>query len=101
MPSRYSPPLPIILAARVVLSARHHTIRHHHFDLHTFPKPELDALARLLGALVGRLHVRGATKLPTRGWSRADRLYVLDSAVRLAGVHEAAYLAFCRLRSGR
>jgi uncharacterized protein (DUF2252 family) len=66
-------------------------------DLHTFPSRELDALARLLGALVGRAHARGATLPPKRSWSVADRSHVIDSAARLAGMHEAAYLAFCRL----
>ena len=66
-------------------------------DLHTFPSRELDALARLLGALVGRLHARGATHAPKRSWTAADRTHLVDSAARLAGIHEAAYLAFCRL----
>jgi uncharacterized protein (DUF2252 family) len=66
-------------------------------DLRHFPKAELDGLARLLGALVGRAHARGATLAPARGWSEADRSHVIDSAARLAGIHEAAYLAFCRL----
>ncbi len=65
-------------------------------DLLHFPKGELDALARLLGALVGRAHARGKTKAPARAWSEADRLHIVDSAVRLAGMHEAAYLAFCQ-----
>ena len=69
-------------------------------DLHTFPQAELDALARLLGALVGRVHARGATRAPSRSWSASDRTSVVDAAARLAGIHEAAYLAFCRL-SGR
>ncbi|HEY1957640.1 MAG TPA: DUF2252 family protein [Polyangiaceae bacterium] len=66
-------------------------------DLHTFPKPELDALARLLGALVGRVHARGATHPPRRAWTASDRSFVIESAARMAGMHEAAYLAFCRL----
>ena len=40
-------------------------------DLHTFPSRELDALAHLLGALVGRAHVRGATQPPKRSWTAA------------------------------
>ncbi len=66
-------------------------------DLHTFPKAELDALARLLGALTGRVHASGATHAPPRGWNAGDRSHLIDSASRLAGMHEAAYLAFCRL----
>jgi len=65
-------------------------------DLEHFPKSELDALARLLGATIARAHVRGATKR-ARTWSASDRRHVVDSASRLAGMHEAAYLAFCQL----
>lgn len=66
-------------------------------DLMHIPGPELVPLARLLGALVGRAHTRGATKKPKRGWTPADVRHILDSAVRLAGIHEATYLAFCQL----
>ena len=66
-------------------------------DLLHIPGSELVPLARLLGALVGRAHTRGATKKPKRGWSAAETRHVLDSAVRLAGIHEATYLAFCQL----
>jgi len=65
-------------------------------DLSNFPKGELDALARLLGALIGRAHVRGATRRAS-GWKPADQQHIIDSAVRLAGIHEATYLAFCHL----
>lgn len=67
-------------------------------DLQHFPKVELDALARLLGALIGRAHARGATR-PVRTWSTSDQRHIIDSASRLAGMHEAAYLAFCQLAS--
>jgi len=66
-------------------------------DLLHIPRAELVPIARLLGALVGRLHTRGATKKPQRGWTATDVRHVLDSAVRLAGIHEATYLAFCQL----
>jgi len=66
-------------------------------DLLHIPGNELVPLARLLGALVGRAHTRGATKKPKGGWKAADVRHVLDSAVRLAGIHEATYLAFCQL----
>ncbi len=67
-------------------------------DLEHFPKEELDMLARLLGALIGRAHARGATR-PVRTWSASDQRHIIDSASRLAGMHEAAYLAFCQLAS--
>jgi uncharacterized protein (DUF2252 family) len=66
-------------------------------DLLHIPGNELVPLARLLGALTGRVHTRGATKKPKRAWSAADVRHILDSAVRLAGIHEATYLAFCQL----
>ena len=65
-------------------------------DLERFPKEELPELARLLGALVARAHLRGR-RGPSRSWTRAERRSIVDRAVRLAGVHEAAYLAYCRL----
>ncbi len=65
-------------------------------DLTRVPPNELDPLARLLGALTGRAHMRGKTK-STRNWSPADRRHIIDCAVRLAGIHEAAYLAFCQI----
>ncbi len=65
-------------------------------DLTNFPKTELDALARLMGALIGRAHVRGATK-PAHAWSESDQRHIIDSACRLAGMHEAAYLCWCQL----
>lgn len=66
-------------------------------DLLHIPKDELVPLAKLLGALIGRAHARGATKKPKKAWSATDVRHVLDSAVRLAGIHEATYLAFCQL----
>ena len=66
-------------------------------DLLHIPSNELVPLARLLGALVGRVHTRGATKKPKHGWSATETRHVLDSAVRLAGIHEATYLAYCQL----
>jgi uncharacterized protein (DUF2252 family) len=70
-------------------------------DLVHIPKDELDPLARLLGALVGRAHLRGKTKAPSKPWTPADVRHILDSAVRLAGIHEATYLAFCQLAENR
>jgi len=57
---------------------------------------ELEPLARQLGGLVGRAHRRGATSLPRAAWSTGERESLLERATRLAGLHEAAYLAMCR-----
>jgi hypothetical protein len=69
-------------------------------DLAHIPKEQLEGVARLLGALIGRAHVRGVVGRKPRTWTVSDRQYVIDCAVRMAGFHEAAYLAFCRLASG-
>lgn len=64
-------------------------------DLRRLRGPDLPALASYLGALVGAAHARGATAPPTSRWSRGDLAAIRASAVALAGVHEAVYLAFC------
>jgi hypothetical protein len=56
---------------------------------------DLPGLASYLGALLGAAHARGATAPPRRAWSSADLAHVRASAIRLAGLHEAIYLAFC------
>lgn len=66
-------------------------------DLRRIDSAELPALARYLGALVGRAHARGATRTPSSPWSDAERRCLVDQATRLAGLHEAAYLALCQL----
>ena len=58
---------------------------------------ELPALAAHLGALVGRAHARGTTKAPHGRWTAGDLEHLIDASIELAGIHEAAYLAFCRL----
>ena len=40
-------------------------------------------------------HARSATAPPKRAWSSADLAHVRTGAIRLAGLHEAIYLAFC------
>lgn len=57
---------------------------------------ELPAVATCLGALLGRAHRRGATKLPPKPWSEAARADLVDHAITLAGLHEAVYLALCK-----
>ncbi len=65
-------------------------------DLRRIAPEELEPLARHLGGLVGRAHRRGATSLPRAAWSTGERESLLERATRLAGLHEAAYLAMCR-----
>jgi uncharacterized protein (DUF2252 family) len=60
---------------------------------------ELSGLARFLGSLVGSAHHRGMTAAPRR-WSKQQQRKLIDQAVILAGIHEASYLAFCRLLPG-
>lgn len=55
---------------------------------------ELAAVVRYLGAVLGRLHERGAAKRPA-AWSRSDRARMVTTAVRMAGLHEAVFLALC------
>jgi len=67
-------------------------------DLTEVPKEELPDLTKYLGALVGAAHARCVTD---RGiahrWTRGDTEGILDSAIELAGIHEATYLAYSRL----
>jgi hypothetical protein len=56
---------------------------------------DLLALAHYLGALTGAAHRRGATRPAKKPWKKADRRLVIDHAITLAGLHEAAYLAMC------
>ena len=65
-------------------------------DLTRIAKGELEGVARLLGALLGRAHRRGATSASAAPWSKGDLDALIDQAVTIAGVHEAAYLAYCK-----
>ncbi len=66
-------------------------------DLGEMRDSDLDPLAEYLGALVGRAHRRAATKKPKRAWTAADCDGVIDRAIAIAGIHEAAYLALCKI----
>jgi uncharacterized protein (DUF2252 family) len=66
-------------------------------DWTTLRAGDLDPLARHLGALLGAAHRRGATQTPKKPWSVAEREGLLESAISLAGIHEAMYLAYCEL----
>jgi uncharacterized protein (DUF2252 family) len=58
------------------------------------PEAELDSVALHLGALVGEVHRRLATK-PGRAWSQSEREALVLNARRMAGIHHHAYLDFC------
>ena len=66
-------------------------------ELESLRDEDLDPLATYLGALVGRAHARGATKPPREAWSEADCAGIVDRAIAVAGIHEAAYLSLCKL----
>jgi uncharacterized protein (DUF2252 family) len=64
-------------------------------DLAAMPGPDLEPLARHLGALLGAAHHRGARRLPRREWNAEDRHGLVARAIALAGAHESMYLAYC------
>jgi uncharacterized protein (DUF2252 family) len=66
-------------------------------ELTSLKPAELAPLVSHLGALVGRAHARATTKAPHGRWTAGDLEHLLDAAIELAGIHEAAYLAYCRL----
>ena len=68
-------------------------------DLERIPPAELGVIAAYLGSVLGRAHRRGARKIPTKPWTRQEQNALLDRAVAMAGIHEAAYLAMCKLTS--
>jgi uncharacterized protein (DUF2252 family) len=70
-------------------------------DLGAIRDADLDSLAVYLGALVGRAHARGATKRPKKGWTEGESGALVDRAIAVAGIHEAAYLALCKLAGAR
>ena len=66
-------------------------------DLLHLRDADLDGLAAYLGALLGAGHARGKTRAPKRAWSADDLDCLLDRAIAVAGMHEAIYLALCKL----
>jgi uncharacterized protein (DUF2252 family) len=66
-------------------------------DWTTLRAPDLEPLARHLGALLGAAHRRGAKRVPKKPWDAEDRRKLLGNAISLAGIHEAMYLAYCEL----
>jgi uncharacterized protein (DUF2252 family) len=65
-------------------------------DLTRIAATDLPELAYYLGALLGSVHRRGATNLPSARWDEAALAALTERAIIVAGVHEAAYLALCR-----
>jgi uncharacterized protein (DUF2252 family) len=70
-------------------------------DLGKIRDADLDSLAGYLGALAGRAHARGATKQPRKEWSAGECEAIIDRAISVAGMHEATYLALCKLAGAR
>jgi uncharacterized protein (DUF2252 family) len=68
-------------------------------DLVRIAPAELGAIAAFLGSVLGRAHRRGATNAPAKPWTRLELDDLLERAVAMAGIHEAAYLAMCKLTS--
>jgi len=66
-------------------------------DLTHLRREELPDLARYLGARIGFAHRRGATSLPQSRWTPAEQAQLTDHAIVVAGLHEAAYLALCKI----
>jgi uncharacterized protein (DUF2252 family) len=75
-------------------------------DLSRIQDADLNALATYLGSLVGTAHRRGASTPATKAadrkrWSAADCDGIVDRAITIAGIHEATYLALCKLTGSR
>jgi hypothetical protein len=64
--------------------------------LDTLPPHEREPVLHHLGALTGALHRRG-TRGPLVRWRAADARGLLESAVTLAGLHEAAAVHYAAL----
>ena len=69
-------------------------------DLRQLQKTDLEPLARFLGALLGAAHARGTGAPPKSKWSVSDQADLVERALAMAGLHEAIYLAFCRIWAG-
>ena len=66
-------------------------------DLTRIHGEDLPPLARYLGGLLGNAHRRGGCRTLRRAWPAAERRALVERAIRLAGLHEATYLAYCVL----
>lgn len=66
-------------------------------DLSRLDPAALGDVAAYLGTLLGRAHHRAATRRASAPWSQSDQDTLIDRAIVLAGLHEAAYLAMCKV----
>lgn len=66
-------------------------------SLAAITRDEVLPAANYLGSLAAHAHQRGASKKAKRAWKKSERTALLEQAIELAGLHEAAYLAYCRL----
>jgi uncharacterized protein (DUF2252 family) len=57
-------------------------------------KDELPLLSRHLGWITGRAHARALATPLRQLWTASDRRALVERAIRLAGLHEAIYLAY-------
>ena len=57
-------------------------------------KDAIESFAAYCGALLANAHRRGMKKVPRGIWKRADLDSILEAAVRLAAIHEAAWFAY-------
>jgi uncharacterized protein (DUF2252 family) len=81
---------------KMSLLVRRLTPQEDKLDLSHLGSGELGEVADYLGALAGRAHRRGAQGRPAV-WPAAERRRLVLQALELAGLHEACYLAYCRL----
>ncbi len=58
---------------------------------------DLNGLCDYLGQLSAAAHQRGATEPPKKPWTKAEKRDLLERAVRIASIHEAAYLSYCTI----
>jgi uncharacterized protein (DUF2252 family) len=72
-------------------------------DLTHLDDGDLEPLARFLGALVATSHLHGAKAEKGTGsakvkkWKKSEREALIDHTIVLAGIHEAVYLAYCKM----
>jgi sulfur relay (sulfurtransferase) complex TusBCD TusD component (DsrE family) len=66
-------------------------------DLSKASVADLGEVAAFVGACAGAGHARGATRAPKRAWTDGECEELLSHAIELAGIHEAAYLAYSRI----
>ena len=59
-----------------------------------FDKTALPQTLRAIGVMAGEVHRRGARTTAT--WTDEHRRLLMDRAAHLAGLHEQAFIGFCR-----